>query len=263
MKPMKPMGFKTYQGFNSQDVMLTNSQYNTLRQNTNKMLKGKDSPSSHVRGTDALLQYASMKRDAQLGRISDEEAEEFRTGVKQNVTQNTVSAIDKKRADKLESNLREAEKKIDELYAQSAYYENLLKRKIKVAGKTKRLMHDDISYEIADEISKAFNTVLAHKMTLYDRESLSELHKDIDDMIDSWTDERNDVMVTTVVEYEENNKRVITDSIKAAIRKYKITDMSLLERNSFYIIYDLVDSGITTSGIRSAIERRIKKLYHL
>lgn len=260
MKPMKPMGFKTYKGFNSQDTMLTSSQYNALRQNTNKMLKGK-SNTVPVRGTDALLQYASMKRDAQLGRISDAEAEEFRTGIKQNVT--GVNTADKKRADELESKLREAEKNIDELYAQSAYYENLLKKKVKSAGKAKRLLHDDIPSEIAFEISKAFNTVLAHKMTMYDRESLSDLHDDINVMIENWSDERADVMVATVMDYEEKNKKIITDSIKAVIRKYKITDTSLLERDEFYIIYDLVDAGITTSGIRSAIERRIKKMYHL
>lgn len=255
---MKPMGFKTYQGFNSQDIMMTGSQYNALRRNLSNQ-----KTSNSVRGTDALLQYATMKRDAQLGRISDAEAEEFRTAVKQSVTHNSANTIDKKRADKLESQLRQAEKKIDELYAQSSYYANLLKRNVKSAGKTKRLMHDDISSEIEFEISKAFNTVLAHKMTRYDRKSLSDLHDDINEMIENWTDERNDVMAATVVEYEENNKRVITDSIKAVIRKYKITDTSLLERNRFYIIYDLVDTGITSSGIRSAIERRVKKLYHL
>lgn len=70
---MKANDIKTYRGFNSQDFMLTGSQYNTLKRN----LKGQKS-SRPVRGTDDLLKYATMKRDAQLGRISDAEAEAFR-----------------------------------------------------------------------------------------------------------------------------------------------------------------------------------------
>lgn len=72
---MKAMDFKTYKGYNSQDIMLTGSQYNALRRNLSNQKTKK------VAGTDALLQYATMKRDAQLGRISDREAEAFRKSV--------------------------------------------------------------------------------------------------------------------------------------------------------------------------------------
>ena len=70
---MKANDIKTYRGFNSQDFMITGSQYNALRRNLNS-----HKPSKPVRGTDDVLKYATMKRDAQLGRISDEEAEAFR-----------------------------------------------------------------------------------------------------------------------------------------------------------------------------------------
>ena len=70
---MRANDFKTYRGFNSQDFMITGSQYNALRRNLNS-----HKPSKPVRGTDDVLKYATMKRDAQLGRISDEEAEAFR-----------------------------------------------------------------------------------------------------------------------------------------------------------------------------------------
>ena len=70
---MRANDFKTYRGFNSQDFMLTGSQYNALRRNLNS-----HKPSKPVRGTDDVLKYATMKRDAQLGRISDDEAEAFR-----------------------------------------------------------------------------------------------------------------------------------------------------------------------------------------
>lgn len=70
---MRANDFKTYKGYNGQDIMLTGSQYNTLRRNLNNQKSSKP-----VRGTDDILKYATMKRDAQLGRISDAEAEAFR-----------------------------------------------------------------------------------------------------------------------------------------------------------------------------------------
>ena len=70
---MRANDIKTYRGYNSQDFMLTGSQYNALRRNMNRQ-----KPSKPVRGTDDVLKYATMKRDAQLGRISDDEAEAFR-----------------------------------------------------------------------------------------------------------------------------------------------------------------------------------------
>lgn len=73
---MKANGIKTYRGFNGQDFMISGSDYNALKRN----LTHPTSPKP-VAGTDALLKYTSMKRDAQLGRISDKEAEDYRRSV--------------------------------------------------------------------------------------------------------------------------------------------------------------------------------------
>lgn len=73
---MKANGIKTYRGFNGQDFMISGSDYNALKRNLTSPKQSKP-----VAGTDALLKYASMKRDAQLGRISDKEAEDYRRSV--------------------------------------------------------------------------------------------------------------------------------------------------------------------------------------
>ena len=192
---MRANDFKTYRGFNSQDFMLTGSQYNALRRNLNSQ-----KPSKPVRGTDDVLKYATMKRDAQLGRISDEEAEAFRK--KKMKSANAKKRVFISQAKKLSEEMqKEKVKQIETANKRTAAYSNrsimqfinvqIDKLLSRIDSKTARVtpdlqigvakMKDQIQKavdEFIDECYMPFMTGRLHVMTLlYEKEVVAAVEE--------------------------------------------------------------------------------------